>query len=48
MAIMTERNARQRHPSRRGAVRTALILAAVVALVYMSFIGRAVFQYFAA
>jgi hypothetical protein len=32
---------------RRGAVRTALILAGVVVLIYLFFIGRAALNYFA-
>ncbi len=32
---------------RRGIVRTALILAGVVLLIYLFFIGRAAFNYFA-
>lgn len=36
------------HQQRRGGiVRTALVLAAVVLFIYLFFIGRAVFNYFA-
>ncbi|MCC5864902.1 MAG: hypothetical protein JJU31_07295 [Wenzhouxiangella sp.] len=35
-----------RDERRRGVVRTALILAAIVAGIYLFFVGRAVFYYF--
>jgi small neutral amino acid transporter SnatA (MarC family) len=37
----------KRSERRRGVIRTALILAAVVMLIYLAFIGRAVLNYFA-
>ncbi len=38
----------RRHQERRGGIiRTALILAAIVLFIYLFFVGRAVFNYFA-
>ncbi|MEE4329711.1 MAG: hypothetical protein V2J10_02510 [Wenzhouxiangella sp.] len=45
---MTDRDREHGRQSRRGAMRTALVLAVVVMLIYMTFIGRAAFQYFSA
>jgi cell division septal protein FtsQ len=41
-----ENNRNHRDNRRRGVTRTALILGAVVAFVYLAFIGRAALNYF--
>jgi small neutral amino acid transporter SnatA (MarC family) len=46
MSILTERKPDKRSERRRGIIRTALILAAVVMVIYLTFIGRAVITYF--
>ncbi len=42
----TEPKSRMHRDRRRGIVRTALTLAAVVLVIYLFFIGRAAFNYF--
>jgi hypothetical protein len=46
MSLLTDNKPDNRNQRRRGAIRTALILAAVVVSIYLFFIGRAVFSYF--
>lgn len=48
MTAVVEKERNEGKRSRRGAIRTALVLAAIVALIYLTFVGRAAFQYFSA
>ena len=46
MNMSTDKGRESVKQRRRGAVRTALILAGVVFLIYLFFVGRAVLNYF--
>jgi len=46
MSYLTDKKPDNRSDRRRGVIRTALILAAVVLVIYLTFIGRAVLTYF--
>lgn len=46
MSLLTDKKPDNRSDRRRGIIRTALILAAVVLAIYLTFVGRAVFTYF--
>jgi len=46
MRLLTDKKPDNRSERRRGIIRTALILAAVVLVIYLTFIGRAVITYF--
>ncbi len=46
MSLLTDKKPDNRSDRRRSIIRTALILAAVVLVIYLSFIGQAVLTYF--
>ena len=44
---LTRKSQKEQKPNRRrGAVRTALVLFGIVFLIYLTFVGRAVFTYY--